>query len=38
MTNDLEKEISQLETQFKELKAFYDIEMQETIEQVEPTN
>jgi len=38
MTNDLEKEISQLETQFKELKAFNDIEMQEPIEQVEPTN
>ena len=38
MTNDLEKQISQLETQFKELKAFNDIEMQEPIEQVEPTN
>ena len=40
MTNDLEKQISQLEAQFKSLstKAYDDIEMSEPIEQVEPTN
>jgi hypothetical protein len=38
---DLEKQISQLEAEFKTLtteKAFDDIEMNEPIEQIEPTN
>jgi len=38
MINDLEKQISELEAQFKQLKAFNDIEMSEPIEQVESPN
>jgi hypothetical protein len=38
MINDLEKQISQLEAQYKELKAFSDVEMAEPIEQVENPN
>jgi Family of unknown function (DUF5856) len=38
MINDLEKQISQLEAQYKELKAFSDVEMSEPIEQVENPN
>jgi len=38
MINDLEKQISELEAQFKQLKAFNDIEMSEPIEQVENPN
>jgi len=35
MINDLEKQISQLEAQFKAEKAFSDVEMSEPVEQVE---
>ena len=38
MINDLEKQISQLEAQYKELKAFSDVEMAEPIEQIENPN
>jgi len=38
MINDLEKQISQLEAQFKASKAFSDVEMSEPIEQVESPN